>query len=125
MHVAVAVSHCYSVRAGSDCDTVLQVLCVPPGVAALDAAARGRGRVCNAAPPLCVTSLVTSTLSVQCSGCVATALCVWVSVCMLLFDFRERQCAVVSVLCRRVAVSLCWCVWHCAALDGRCSCQWR
>ncbi len=68
VHVAVAVSHCCSVRAGSDCDTVLQVLCALPGVAALDAAARGRGRVCNAAPPLCVTSVVTSVFSVQCSG---------------------------------------------------------
>jgi hypothetical protein len=36
--------------------------------------------------------------------CAAAALCVLVSVCMLLFDFRERQCAVVSVLCRCVAV---------------------
>ncbi len=42
--------------------------------------------------------------------CVAAALCVWVSVCVLLFDFCERQCAVVSVLCRCVAVSLCRCV---------------
>jgi hypothetical protein len=42
--------------------------------------------------------------------CVAAVLCVWVSVRMLLFDFRERQCAVVSVLCRCVAVSLCCCV---------------
>jgi hypothetical protein len=53
LHVAVAVSHCCRVRADSDCNTVLQVLCVPPGVAALDAAARGRGRVRSAAPPLC------------------------------------------------------------------------
>jgi hypothetical protein len=36
--------------------------------------------------------------------CVAAALCAWVSVCMLLFDSREWQCAVVSVLCRCVAV---------------------
>ena len=87
MHVAVAVSHCCSVRAGSDCDTVLQVLCVLPGVAALYAAARGRGRVCTAALLSCITSLVTSVLSLRCSGvCVAAALCVWVSVCMLLFD---------------------------------------
>ncbi len=93
MHVAVAVSQCCSVRAGSDCDTVLRVLCVLPGVAALDAATRGRGRVSTAAPPLCVASLMTSVLSAQCSGvCEAAALCVWVSVCMLLFDFRERQC---------------------------------
>jgi NADH:ubiquinone oxidoreductase subunit 6 (subunit J) len=41
---------------------------------------------------------------------VAAVLCVWVSVCMLFVDFRERQCAVVSVLCRCVAVSLCRCV---------------
>jgi hypothetical protein len=40
--------------------------------------------------------------------CVAAALCVWVSVCMLLFDFRERQCAVVSVRCY-VTVLLCCC----------------
>jgi hypothetical protein len=45
--------------------------------------------------------------------CAAAALCVWVSACLLLFDFRERQCAVVSVLCRCVAVSLCRCVAVC------------
>ncbi len=128
VHVAVAVSHCCSVRAGSDCDTVLQVLCVPAGVAALAGAARGRGRVFNAAPPLCVTTMVPSVLSVECSGvCSCGAVCLGVCVyhSMLLFDFRERQCAVVSVLCRCVAVSLCSCVWHCAALDGRCGCQWQ
>ncbi len=44
---------------------------------------------------------------------VAAALCVLVSVCMLLFDFRERQCAAVCgseravSLCRCVTVSLC------------------
>jgi hypothetical protein len=37
--------------------------------------------------------------------CVAAALCVRVSVCMLLFDFRER--ALHALLCRCVAVSLC------------------
>jgi hypothetical protein len=61
---AVTVSHCCSVRADSDCNSVVEVLCVPPGVPALDAAAHGRGWVCNAAPPLCVTTVVTSTLSV-------------------------------------------------------------
>ncbi len=87
MHVAVAVSHCCSVRAGSDCDTVLQVLCVPPGVAALDAAARGRGRVCTAALPLCVTSVVTSVLSVQCSGvCSFGAVYLGVCVCCSLIS---------------------------------------
>jgi hypothetical protein len=81
VHVAVAVSHCCSVRVGSDCNTAVEVLCVPPGVAALDAAARGRGRVCDAAPPLCVTSMVTSTLSVQCSGvCSCGAVCLGVCV---------------------------------------------
>ncbi len=41
--------------------------------------------------------------------CVAAALCVWVSLCMLVFDFGELPCAVVSVRwC--VAVSLCLCV---------------
>ncbi len=85
MYVAVAVSHCCSVRAGNDCDTVLQVLCVLPGVAALDAAARGRGRVCNAALPLCVTSLVTSVLSVECSGvCSCGAVCLGVCVSVAL-----------------------------------------
>ncbi len=64
--VSCTLSHCCSVRADSDCDTVVEVLCVPPGVAALDAAAWFRGWVCNAAPPLCVTSVLTSTLSVQC-----------------------------------------------------------
>jgi hypothetical protein len=44
--------------------------------------------------------------------CVAAALCVWVSVCMLLFDFRAWQCAVVSVRCC-VAVLLCCCVAVC------------
>jgi hypothetical protein len=68
VHVAVAVLHCCSARADSACNTVVQVLGVPPRAAALYAAARSRGRVCNAAPPLCVTSVVTSTLSVQCSG---------------------------------------------------------
>ncbi len=81
VHVAVAVSHCCSVRAGSDSDTVVEVLCVQPGVAALDAAARGRGRVCSAAPPLCATLLVTSVLSVQCSGvCSCGAVCLGVCV---------------------------------------------
>jgi hypothetical protein len=81
VHVAVAVSHCCNVRAGSDCGTVVEVLCVPPGVAALYAAARGRGLVCNAAPPLCVTSVVTSTLAVQCSGvCSCGAVCLGVCV---------------------------------------------
>ncbi len=53
VHVAVAVLHCCSVRAGNDCDTVLQVLCVPPGVAALDAAARGLAVVGGCALPRC------------------------------------------------------------------------
>ncbi len=52
--VSYAVLHCCSVRADSDCSTVVEVLCVPPGVSALDAAAWCRGRVCDAAPPLCV-----------------------------------------------------------------------
>jgi hypothetical protein len=50
-------------------------------------------------------------------ACVAAALCAWVFVCMLLLDFGERQCAVVSVrscvavlLYRYVAVPLCCCV---------------
>jgi hypothetical protein len=81
VHVAVAVLHCCSVRGGSDCNTVLQVLCVLSGVAALYAAARGRGRVCNAAPPLCVTSLVMSVLSVQCSG-VCSCGAVYLGVCV-------------------------------------------
>jgi hypothetical protein len=63
----------------------VEVLCVPPGVAALDAAARGRGRVCDAAPPLCVTSMVTSTLRVQCSGvCNCGAVCLGVCVYVVL-----------------------------------------
>jgi hypothetical protein len=81
VYVAVAVSHCCSVRTGSDCDTAVEVLRVPPGVAALDAAARGRGRVCNAVLLSCITSLVTSTLSVQRSGvCSCGAVCVGVCV---------------------------------------------
>jgi hypothetical protein len=80
-HVSCAVSHCCSVRADSDCNTVVEVLCVPPGVAALDAAAWCCGRVCNAAPPLCVTTVLTSTLSVQCSGvCSCGAACLGVCV---------------------------------------------
>ncbi len=80
VHVAVAVSHCCSVTADSDCDTVVEVLCVPPGVAALGPGACGRGRVCNAAPPLCVTTVLTSVSSVQCSAaCIGGgAVCVWV-----------------------------------------------
>jgi hypothetical protein len=87
------------------------------GVAALDAAARGRGRVCNAAPPLCIACVVTSTLSVECSGvCSCGAAWLGVSVSVLFFDFRERPCAVVSVRCC-VAVSLSGCVaMRCAAL---------
>jgi hypothetical protein len=114
------------------------VLCVPPGVAALDAVACGRGRVCNAAPPLRVPAAVTCTLSVQCGG-VAATLCVWVSLCRLLFDFREWQCAqaVVSVHCCAavllssvllsccVAMLLCCCDAVCdtALLGGHCGCQ--
>jgi hypothetical protein len=79
--VSCAVSHCCSVRADSDCNTVVEVLCVPPGVAALDAAAWCRGWVCDAAPPLCVTTVLTSTLSVQCSGvCSCGAACLGVCV---------------------------------------------
>jgi hypothetical protein len=73
---AVAVSHCYRVRADSDCDAVVEVLFVPPAVATLDAAARGRGRVCNAAPPLCVASVVTSMLGVQWSGVLLFCMCI-------------------------------------------------
>ncbi len=83
------------------------------GVAALDAGARGRGRVCTAAPPLCVTTVVTSALSVQCSGvCSCGAAWLGVSVSVLFFDFRERPCAVVSVRWS-FAVSLCFCVAMC------------
>ncbi len=46
VHVAVTVCHCCNARADGDCSTVVEVLCAPPGVAALDAAARGRGLVC-------------------------------------------------------------------------------
>jgi hypothetical protein len=78
------VSHYCSVRADSDCDAVVEVLFVPPAVATLDAAARGRGRVCNAAPPLCVASVVTSMLGVQWSdvrscGAVCLDVCVYVA----------------------------------------------
>ncbi len=114
VHVAVAVSHCCSIRADSDCDIVLQVFCVRSGCAGLY-----RGLVCNAAPPSCVTTVLTSTLSVQCSGvCSSGAVCLGVCVSVLLFDFRERQCAVVSVCCS-VAVcgpSLHWTV--AAAVSG-------
>jgi hypothetical protein len=53
-------------------------------VAALDAAACGRGRVCNAALPLCVITVLTSILGVQCGGmrrCDAVCLdvCVYVA----------------------------------------------
>jgi hypothetical protein len=79
--VSGAVSRCCSVRADSDCNTVVEVLCVPPGVAALDAAAWCRGWVCDAAPPLCVTTVLTSTSSVQCSGvCSCGAACLGVCV---------------------------------------------
>jgi hypothetical protein len=77
----VAAYHRCRVRADSDCNTVLQVLCVLPGVAALDAAACCRRRVCNAVPPLCVTTVLTSVLSVQCSGvCSCGAVCLGVCV---------------------------------------------
>ncbi len=60
---------------------MVDALYVPRGVAALDAAACGRGRVCNAAPPLYVTTGLTSTLSVQCSGvCSCGAVCLGVCV---------------------------------------------
>jgi hypothetical protein len=79
--VSCAVLHCCSVRADSDCNTVVEVLCVPLRVAALDAAGWCRGRVCDAAPPLCVTTVLTSTLSVQCSGvCSCDAACLGVCV---------------------------------------------
>jgi hypothetical protein len=77
----VSTLYCCSVRADSDCNTVVEVLCVPPGVAALDAAAWCHGLVCNAAPPLCVTTVLTSTLSVQCSGvCSCGAACLGICV---------------------------------------------
>jgi hypothetical protein len=96
------------------------VVCVC-GVAALDAADCGRGRVCIAAPPLCVTTVVTSTLIVQCNG-VRSCCCV----CALLFDCREQQCAVVSVWrCGAVALGCCCCVCVCVRLHfiGRRSLQ--
>ncbi len=102
--VSCAVSHCCSVGADSDCNTVVEVLCVPPGVAALDAAAWCCGRVFNAAPPLCVTTVLTSTLSVQCSG-----VCSCGAACMFLSDCRWQQCVVVSVCCC-IAVLLRCCV---------------
>jgi hypothetical protein len=75
VHVAIAVLHCCSVRASSDC-------CVC-GVAALDAAACGRGRVCDAAPPLCVTTVLRCCWApgVQCIGvCSCDAVCLDVCV---------------------------------------------
>jgi hypothetical protein len=79
--VSCVVLHCCSVRADSDCNTVVEVLCVSPEVAARHAAAWCRGRVCDAAPPLCVTTVLTSTLSVQCSGvCRSGAACLGVCV---------------------------------------------
>ncbi len=99
VRVAAAVSHCCSVRTGSDCDTVLQVLCVPPGVAALDAAARGRGGVCNAALPLCITSVVTRCV------CVAALLCCCVAVCGTALHWTVG--AAVSGSSRAAAVEMC------------------
>ncbi len=102
--VSCAVSHCCSVRADSDCNTVVEVLCVPPGVAALDAAAWCRWWVCDAAPPLCVTSVLTSTSSVQCSGvCSCGAACLGVCVYVTL---RSPWAAV----CGSERVLLCCCV---------------
>jgi hypothetical protein len=92
VHVAVAVSRCCNVRAGSDSNTVVEVLYMPPGVAALDAAAWCCGWVCNVVPPLCVTTVLTSMLSVQCSGVCSCGVCGWMSVCRLLFDECEPQC---------------------------------
>jgi hypothetical protein len=104
----VAVCHRCRVRADSDCNTVLQVLCVPLGVAALDAAARGRGRVCNAAPPLCVASVVTRTLGVQCSA-VCVALRRWrcagvgEAAVVLSHDTSSCSCNVVVLFCMSLA----------------------
>jgi hypothetical protein len=80
------------------------------GVAALDAAARGRGQMCNAAPPLCVTAVLTSMLGVRCSGvrCVF-GLCVCYSLIAVggsLLVVSVRCCAAV-LLCCCVAVLLC------------------
>jgi hypothetical protein len=114
VHVAVAVSYGCSVRAGSDCDTVVEVLRVPQGVAVLDAAARGRGRLCNPAPPLCVTSVVMNTLSAQCSGvCSCGAVCLGVYVHVALRFPQAAVCGSERALLRccvavvlRVAVLL-------------------
>ncbi len=62
VHVAVAVSHCCSVRAGSDCNTVVEVLCAEWLRWTLLLAVMGG--VCNAAPPLHDTTVLTSMLSV-------------------------------------------------------------
>jgi hypothetical protein len=101
--------HCCSVRADSDCSTVVEVLCVPPGVVALDAAARGRGRVCTAALPSCITSLVTSTLSVQCSG-VCNCGAVWVSLtCYSLIAVGDSVWSPVLLCC---CVAVCGTALH-------------
>ncbi len=79
--VSCVVLYCCNLRADSDGNTVVEVLCVLLGVAALDAAAWCRGRVCNAAPTLCATTGLTSTLSVQCSSvCSCGAACLGVCV---------------------------------------------
>jgi hypothetical protein len=50
--------------------------------------------------------------------CVAGALCVWMSVCMFLFDFRERRCAGSerALPCRCVAVCVFVCVCLCVCV---------
>ncbi len=119
-HVTVAVSNCCSVRADNACNTVLEVLCVPPGVAALDAAGCGRRLVCTAALPFCVTSLVTRTLSVQCSDvCVALR---WIGLSAAVVAQQRWRCAGVgeaavvlsddtsSCSCNVVVLLFCMCV---------------
>jgi hypothetical protein len=57
------------------------------GVAALDAGDCGRGRVCNVAPPLRVSTVQTNMLGVQCSGvCSCSAVCMDVCVCSTLIS---------------------------------------
>jgi hypothetical protein len=117
VHFAVAVFHRCRATVDSDCDTVLQLLCTEWLRSTLLLAVLG---VCNAAPPLCVTTVPTGMLDVQwggvCSCGAVGCLCVSCSSISV-----SGSVLVVSVRC--CVALLCCCVWHCASLDGRCGCQ--
>ncbi len=87
-----------------------EVLCVRSGCAR--SCCLRRGRVCNAAPPMCVVTVLTSMLGAQCSG-VCRCGAVYSDVCVAYSLIAVSGTVLVASVCCRVAVLMG--VWHCAS----------